>query len=132
MCDPVPDQHLLLPGQRDSGPQATFPYHYLQHQDEASTTCNAISHDLEDTDRKIFLKTRESEENHTQFSWGRLKSSSSTPILSSMLATEPSNLRQTGQIPGNLDYIFQNQIDMLIRKIEPYIMWDSLQSQDSL
>ena len=105
MCDPVPDQHLLLPGQQDSGPQATFPYHYLQHQDEASTTSSAISHDLEeDANKKVILKTREPEENHPpKFFWGSSQnsSSSSTPILSSMLASEPSNLRHTGQIPGN-------------------------------
>ena len=102
MCDPVPDQHLLPAGQQDSGPQANFPYHYLQHQDEASTTCSSISsHDLEEetNNKKIFTKTRE----ENNFRWGRGPkrrcSTSTTPILSSMLATEPSNFRQTGPVP---------------------------------
>jgi len=96
------DQHLLPAGQQDSGPQANFPYHYLQHQDEASTTCSSISsHDLEEetNNKKIFTKTRE----ENNFRWGRGPkrrcSTSTTPILSSMLATEPSNFRQTGPVP---------------------------------
>ena len=90
-------------GQQDSGPQANFPYHYLQHQDEASTTCCSISsHDLEEetNNKKIFTKTRE----ENNFRWGRgpkhhCSTSTTTPILSSMLATEPSNFRQTGPVP---------------------------------
>ena len=104
MCDPVPDQHLLPAGQQDSGPQANFPYHYLQHQDEASTTCSSISsHDLEEeTNNKKIFTTKTREENN--FRWGRgpkrrCSTSTTTPILSSMLATEPSNFRQTGPVP---------------------------------
>ena len=108
MCDPVPDQHLLLPGQQDSGPQATFPYYYLQHREEASnskfsTTCSISRNDLNKADdttttinKKIFIKTR----NQPRFgfsSWNEDNHSSSTatPILSSMLASEP-----TGQNTG--------------------------------
>ena len=116
MCDPVPDQHLLPAGQQDSGPQATFPYHYLQHRDEASTTTccgsgsrSGILHDLqEETNQKfIFIKTREETHN---FRWRTAAAapaahnclSTPTPILSSMLATEPNNFRQTGPVPGTV------------------------------
>ena len=60
MCDPVPDQ-VTLPGQQ--GPQATFPYHYQQ----------LLKDDL---DRGIEQPKKQN-------------STSSTPILSSMLAARP-------------------------------------------
>ena len=120
-CDPVVGffhQHLGLPGQQDSGPEATFPYHY---QDEArclllpTAPARCIT-DLQN--RKNLIKIRndgkeedkEEEDDHleTQIFYNHKAETvdahhvaQSSPILSSMLAAEPTLKQKCGMFPGN-------------------------------
>ena len=130
-CDPVVGffhRHLRLPGQQDSGPEATFPYHY---QDEArclllppQARCITdlqnrenlikISGDAEEDDGSTLPLTLK----HQQMISHPFSSSSNTsaskaenvdahhvakssPILSSLLAAEPTLKQKHATFPGN-------------------------------
>ena len=129
-CDPVAGffhRHLRLPGQQDSGPEATFPYHY---QDEArflllpQAQVRCIT-DLQNRENLIKIRTNgDAEEDdhleneaHQQIAYPFSSSSStskskaenvdahhvakSSPILSSLLAAEPTLKPKHATFPGN-------------------------------
>ena len=129
-CDPVVGffhRHLRLPGQQDSGPEATFPYHY---QDEArclllppQARCITdlqnrenlikISGDAEEDDGSTLPLTLKHQQISHPFSSSSNTSASkaenvdahhvakSSPILSSLLAAEPTLKQKHATFPGN-------------------------------
>ena len=100
VCDPVAaclDRHLLLPGQQDSGPGATFPYHY---QDEArsppspSWLLQRCTTDLQNSGKKLHDGDQIFDD------IGMSQTVNHSPILTSLLAAEPTSKQKHATFPG--------------------------------